>query len=80
MEELRYILADSGAVALVLESAELFARLALTPEALAGLRFLLVLEGPAPEATGLTCLTCLSWEQLQERGAAAPPPAPARNP
>jgi long-chain acyl-CoA synthetase len=73
VEELRYILADSGAVALVLESAELFARLALTPEALAGLRFLLVLEGPAPEATGLTCL---SWEQLQERGAAAPPPAP----
>ena len=72
VEELRYILSDSGAVGLVLESAELFARLELPGEVLAGLRFLLVLEGAAPEVAGLTCL---SWEQLQERGTAAPPPA-----
>jgi long-chain acyl-CoA synthetase len=71
VEELRYILADSGAVALVLESAELFARLALDAHTLAGLRFLLVLEGAAPTLDGLTCL---SWEQLLERGAATPPP------
>ncbi len=71
VEELRYILADSGAVALVLESAELFARLELDTPTLAGLRFLLVLEGAPPERPGLPCL---SWEQLQERGATAPPP------
>ena len=71
VEELRYILADSGAVALVLESAELFARLELDAHTLAGLRFLLVLEGAAPTLDGLTCL---SWEQLLERGAATPPP------
>jgi long-chain acyl-CoA synthetase len=75
VEELRYILKDSGAVALVLESAELFDRLELAPEVLAGLRFLLVLEGPAPQVAGLSCL---GWEELQQLGAAAaaPPAAP----
>jgi len=74
VEELRYILSDSGAVALVVESAELFARLELNPEALAALRFLVVLEGEAPQPPGLACL---SWEQLQERGANAPAAAPS---
>jgi len=74
VEELRYILSDSGAVALVVESAELFTRLELDPEALAALRFLVVLEGEAPQPAGLVCL---SWEQLQERGANAPAAAAA---
>lgn len=74
VEELRYILEDSGAVALVLESAELFARLDLPAAALARLRFLVVLEGEAPDAGELPAL---GWEALLERGAAAaPPPLP----
>ncbi|MFM7732528.1 MAG: AMP-binding protein, partial [Cyanobium sp.] len=75
VEELCYILEDSGAVALVLESAELFARLDLGAEALARLRFVVVLEGEAPSAGALPSL---SWEVLLERGAAAgPPPLPS---
>jgi long-chain acyl-CoA synthetase len=75
VEELRYILEDSGAVALVLENAELFARLDLPAAALERLRFVVVLEGEAPDAGGLPAL---DWEALLERGAAAPsPPRPA---
>jgi long-chain acyl-CoA synthetase len=75
VEELRYILEDSGAVAVVLESAELFTRLDLPAEALARLRFLVVLEGEAP-AVGE--IPFLGWDALMERGAlAAPPPLPS---
>jgi long-chain acyl-CoA synthetase len=78
VEELRYILADSGAVALVVESAELFERLELDATALAALRFVVVLEGEAPQQPELPGL---SWEQLQERGAQAPAaPAPTGGP
>ncbi|MFN9620502.1 MAG: AMP-binding protein [Synechococcaceae cyanobacterium] len=77
VEELRYILADSGAVALVVESADLFERLELEQATLAGLRFVVVLEGPAPQRPGLAAL---SWEQLQQQGADEPaaPAPPAR--
>jgi long-chain acyl-CoA synthetase len=76
VEELRYILADSGAAALVVETADLFERLELDGPTLAGLRFVVVLEGPAPRQPGLTAL---GWEEIQERGTAAPaaPPPPA---
>jgi len=76
-EELRYILGDSGAIGLVVESAALLRRLALEPEALARLRFVLVLEpeqgaeAPGELAAGVPCL---AWAELLERGAGAPPP------
>jgi long-chain acyl-CoA synthetase len=48
VEELRYILADSGAVGLVVESAALLERLALDGPQRARLRFVVVLEGEVP--------------------------------
>jgi long-chain acyl-CoA synthetase len=77
-EELRYIVADSGSVGLVLESAELLQALALGPDQLALLRFVVLLEGEPPAdpcAEQPAGVPCLSWAQLLERGAAAPPPA-----
>ena len=87
-EELRYIAADSGAVALVLESAALLEPLQLAPELLARLRAVVLLQGEAPAAAPPVALAvalggvpCLSWEQLLERGAATPAPAwPAADP
>ncbi len=83
-EELRYIAADSGAVALVVESAALLEPLQLAPELLARLRAVVLLQGEAPAAAPAAALggvPCLSWEQLLERGAAAPAPAwPAADP
>ena len=75
-EELRYIAADSGAVALVLESAALLEALDLSPELQTRLRAVVLLQGEAPAAAaGVPAgVLCLSWEQLLERGAAAPPP------
>ena len=74
VEELRYILDDSGAVALVVETPALLQKLALTPAKLARLRAVIVLEGPpAAEATPPE-LPCLGWEEFLERGAEAPPP------
>jgi long-chain acyl-CoA synthetase len=79
-EELRYIAADSGAVALVLESAALLAQLQPPPELLAGLRAVVLLQGATP-AEAPAGVPCLSWEQLLERGAAAAVPAwPAADP
>jgi len=79
-EELRYIAADSGAVALVLESAALLEPLQLGPELLARLRVVVLLQGEAP-ASAPGGVACLSWEQLLERGASAPAPArPAADP
>ena len=72
--ELAYILRDSGALALVAESAGLLTRLQLSPEQLAPLRAVVLLEGPAPEALPAgwpAALPCLSWPALLERGAAA---------
>lgn len=48
VEELRYILEDSAAVALVVQTADLLQRLQLAAELQERLRFVLVLEGPAP--------------------------------
>ena len=52
VEELRYILADSGAIALVVESAGLLERLALDPAQCGRLRFVVVLEGEVPASWG----------------------------
>lgn len=81
VEELAYILEDSGAVALVVESAALLAKLALSAEVLARLRFVVLLEGERGE--GAAPVPCFGWCELLERGAAAlacgtpAPPAPA---
>ena len=76
VEELRYILADCGAVGLVVESAALFQKLDLPPEQCERLRFVLCLEGPpAPRADAGSSL---DWEGLLQRGErATPPPLPA---
>jgi long-chain acyl-CoA synthetase len=75
-EELRYILADSGAIGLVVESASLLESLALSATQCRALRFVVVLEGACPLRThpAQPELPCLSWEELLERGAAAPAP------
>ena len=73
VEELRYIAADCGAVALVLESAELLARLKLSSELMGRLRFVVVLQGD--RGSVVPVLPCFTWEELMVRGAAAPAPA-----
>jgi long-chain acyl-CoA synthetase len=75
VEELRYILADSGSVGLVVESAALLARLGLEGEACQRLRFVVLLEGEAPAAPDPANLPCLSWASFMAQGAAAPLPA-----
>lgn len=75
VEELRYILADSGSVGLVVESAALLDRLALDAEARQRLRFVVLLEGEAPAAPGPGNLPCLSWASFMAQGAVAPLPA-----
>ena len=75
VEELRYILADSGSVGLVVESAALLARLGLDGEACQRLRFVVLLEGEAPAAPDPAHLPCLSWASFMAQGAAAPLPA-----
>jgi len=52
VEELRYILNDSGAIGLVVESAGLLERLTLDPAQRARLRFVVVLEGEVPASGG----------------------------
>lgn len=66
-DELRYIAADSGAVALVLESAALLSQLEPSPELLARLRAVVLLQGEPPAALP-GAVPCLSWMQLLERG------------
>ncbi len=75
VEELRYILADSGSVGLVVESAALLDRLALDAEARQRLRFVVLLEGEAPVALSQVNLPCLSWASFMAQGATAPLPA-----
>ena len=84
-EELRYILADSGAVGLVVESRGLLQRLALDGDTLARLRFVVALEdGAAGGDSGVPAeagVACLGWEELLERGASSPvPPLPSAGP
>ena len=70
VEELRYILSDCRATALVVQNADVWRRLALPPEQRAQLRFVLQLEGePAEGAMG--------WEAFLASGAGLDPVGPA---
>ena len=65
VEELRYILEDCGATALVVQNADLWQRLALSPQQRSGLRFVLQLEGePAEGVLGWDAflVSDLGWE------------------
>ena len=73
VEELRYIAADSGAVALVLESAELLSRLKLSSELLGQFRFVVLLQGD--RGSVVPVLPCFTWEELMSQGAKTPVPA-----
>jgi len=79
LEELRYILRDSGAIGLVVESSALLDKLALEPEQRARLRFVVVLEGNPPAAAE-SDLPCLGWEELLERGTGRRVPWPGGGP
>ena len=86
LAELRYILDDSGAVALVVESAALLGRLELTEEQRQRLRAVILLEdqapaGAAPEGSdpgdsdpeaAAPALRVLGWQALLDLGATAP--------
>jgi long-chain acyl-CoA synthetase len=81
VEELRYILADCGAVGLVVESADLLAQLALEPGLAERLRFVVVLEGEAGPGLAAGRVPCRSWEELLALGQAGPlPPSPPADP
>jgi long-chain acyl-CoA synthetase len=76
VEELRYILDDAGAVALIVESAALLQRLDPAAATLAGLRFVLVLDDEPPAAVAAAAdpaPALLGWRALLERGASAAP-------
>jgi len=79
LEELRYILRDSGAIGLVVESSALLDKLALEQEQRARLRFVVVLEGNPPAAAE-SDLPCLGWEELLERGTGRRVPWPGGGP
>ncbi len=68
-EELRYILRDSGAIGLVVESAALLEKLNLGSEQLGRLRFVVLLEGERGLAAPV--VPCYRWSDLIERGQAA---------
>ncbi|MFM7313043.1 MAG: AMP-binding protein [Cyanobium sp.] len=74
-EELRYILSDSRAVGLVVESRGLLEKLALDSQALAALRFVLLLEeDDAGEEAGEGSPPLLGWSAFLASGAGAPAP------
>ena len=73
VDELRYIAADSQAVALVLESADLLEELKLSSELLGQLRFVVILQGD--RGSVVPVLPCFTWDELLQRGASAPAPA-----
>ncbi len=82
VDELLYILGDSGAVGLVVESVALLDKLALAGGGLGGplgpdspLRFVVVLEGEAAQEE-LAGVPCLSWQGLIEQGLQAGPLLP----
>ena len=80
LAELSYILRDSGASALVVESAALLQKLSPQLSELAGLRFVVLLEGASP-AAGTLAIPCLGWDALMELGATSPlPPLPPGGP
>ena len=66
VEELRYILTDCQATALVVQNAEVWRRLDLPPEQRALLRFVLQLEGEPAEGT-------IGWETFLSSGAGCDP-------
>ncbi|MFO7630342.1 MAG: AMP-binding protein [Prochlorococcaceae cyanobacterium] len=70
LEELRYILEDCGAVALVVESAALLAQLAASSSQLGRLRFVVLLEGEHGAAEPE--IPCFTWPELMARAAGAP--------
>ncbi|MDI9406747.1 MAG: AMP-binding protein [Chitinophagaceae bacterium] len=86
LEELRYILDDCAAVALVVESTALLKRLMALGPLPQRLRFVVLLEEESGAQAGPACgLACLGWSELLERGAAAlaagsPPPQPPADP
>jgi long-chain acyl-CoA synthetase len=69
VEELRYILTDCQATALVVQNAEVWRRLDLPPEQRALLRFVLQLEGEPAEGT-------IGWETFLSSGAGCDPVRP----
>jgi len=74
VEELRYILEDAGAVALVVQNADLWRRLDLPTPLRERLRFVLQLEGEAPEGV-------LGWDAFLAlaQGQEAPDPLAGRD-
>ena len=66
VEELRYILSDCRATALVVQNAEVWRRLALTPEQRAPLRFVLQLEGEPQDGV-------MGWAAFLASGRGRPP-------
>ena len=86
VEELLYILGDSGAVGLVVESAALLDKLALAGGGLGGpwgpdgpLRFVVLLEGEPAGAAAQAVVSgvpCFSWQGLIEQGRQAGPLLP----
>ena len=72
LEELRYILADSSAVALVVQNAELWHKLALTDEQRRPLRLVLQLEGEPADGV-------MGWQELLAAGAGQPAPDPLKD-
>ena len=86
VEELLYILGDSGAVGLVVESAALLDKLALAGGGLGGpwgpdapLRFVVLLEGEPAGAVAQAVVSgvpCFSWQGLIEQGRQAGPLLP----
>jgi long-chain acyl-CoA synthetase len=77
LDELRYILDDSAAVGLVVESAALLQRLALSAAQQQRLRFVVVLQdelGTLTPAAAGGPRAWHSWGDLLARGAGAPPP------
>ena len=74
VEELRYILRDCGAVALVVESESLLEKLALASQPTGPLRLVVVLEGERGEAAAATTgtgTTLASWAELLALGESA---------
>ena len=70
VEELRYILMDCQATALVVQNAEAWHRLALSPDQRAQLRFVLQLEGEPAEGS-------IGWEAFLASAAGLDPVRPA---
>ncbi|MFZ9229133.1 MAG: AMP-binding protein [Prochlorococcaceae cyanobacterium] len=81
LEELRYILDDAAATALVVETAALLERLELSAQQWQRLRFVVVLTGELGALTSAALARpeiCIGWSELLARGvgAAAQQPAP----